>query len=43
MSWADGHGGTSIDSHEIDPHYASVVLARWEAFSDKEAEYLSRS
>jgi DNA modification methylase len=26
---------------EIDPHYASVVLARWESFTGKEAECLS--
>jgi DNA modification methylase len=28
---------------ELDPHYGSVVLARWESFSGKEAVCLSRS
>ncbi len=28
---------------ELDPHYASVALARWESFSGKEAECVSRS
>jgi len=28
---------------EIDPHYGSVVLARWEVFTGKEAACLSRS
>jgi DNA modification methylase len=28
---------------EIDPHYASVAIARWESFTGKEATCLSRS
>jgi DNA modification methylase len=28
---------------EIDPHYASVVLARWESFTGREATCLSPS